>query len=233
MKVNLWIKNSYRLWLTNWPKTSKPLKTSVSLSAAKKAQRWSHSQCRNYTHLGYEKNQSRQRINSPNGYSTKSVITGDGPLELRTRRSLRTTVSGPEGPLTRRYALTSGKPSLGPLWPRTEAQSWLKAAGMGKVLSISTGLHRALAVLPRYHMKQQSAVFHAAKRHQKILLSSWPFSFINEKKLHNVILLHQATTTLKNAVTFFYISDTLALTTYFMDTTLSNSSDSDQTVQAV
>ncbi|WP_257719569.1 phage tail protein [Escherichia coli] len=31
MKVNLWTKNSYRLWLTNWPKTSKPLKTSVSL----------------------------------------------------------------------------------------------------------------------------------------------------------------------------------------------------------
>ncbi len=30
MKVNLWTKNSYRLWLTNWPKTSKPLKTSVS-----------------------------------------------------------------------------------------------------------------------------------------------------------------------------------------------------------
>ncbi|MLA16430.1 Zn-dependent oxidoreductase, partial [Escherichia coli] len=24
MKVNLWMKNSYRLWLTNWPKTSKP-----------------------------------------------------------------------------------------------------------------------------------------------------------------------------------------------------------------
>ncbi len=31
MKINLWTKNSYRLWLTNWPKTSKPLKTSVSL----------------------------------------------------------------------------------------------------------------------------------------------------------------------------------------------------------
>ncbi|WP_213091635.1 hypothetical protein, partial [Escherichia coli] len=28
MKVNLWTKNSYRLWLTNWPKTSKPLKCS-------------------------------------------------------------------------------------------------------------------------------------------------------------------------------------------------------------
>ncbi|WP_291970918.1 hypothetical protein [Candidatus Symbiopectobacterium sp.] len=24
-QVNLWTKNSYRLWLTNWPKISKPL----------------------------------------------------------------------------------------------------------------------------------------------------------------------------------------------------------------
>ncbi|MEI8544039.1 transposase, partial [Escherichia coli] len=36
--------------------------------------------------LGYEKNQSRPRANSRNGYSTKTVITGDGPLELRTPR---------------------------------------------------------------------------------------------------------------------------------------------------
>ncbi|WP_032242739.1 IS256-like element IS1414 family transposase, partial [Escherichia coli] len=35
-------------------------------------------------HLGYEKNQSRPGANSRNGYSTKTVITGDGPLELRT-----------------------------------------------------------------------------------------------------------------------------------------------------
>ncbi|ESS99826.1 IS256-like element IS1414 family transposase [Escherichia coli] len=34
--------------------------------------------------LGYEKNQSRPGANSRNGYSTKTVITGDGPLELRT-----------------------------------------------------------------------------------------------------------------------------------------------------
>ncbi|MDS1483081.1 hypothetical protein [Shigella boydii] len=34
-------------------------------------------------------------------------------------------------------------------------------------------------------------------------------------------------------VTFFCISDTLVSTTYLVDTTLSNSSDSDQTVQAV
>ncbi|MDS0722910.1 hypothetical protein NOI90_30380, partial [Escherichia coli] len=34
-------------------------------------------------------------------------------------------------------------------------------------------------------------------------------------------------------VTFFCISDTLVPTTYLVDTTLSNSSDSDQTVQVV
>lgn len=37
-------------------------------------------------HLGYEKNQSRPGANSRNGYSTKTIITGDGPLELRTPR---------------------------------------------------------------------------------------------------------------------------------------------------
>ncbi len=37
-------------------------------------------------HVGYEKNQSRLGTNSRNGYSTKTVITGDGPLELRTPR---------------------------------------------------------------------------------------------------------------------------------------------------
>lgn len=35
---------------------------------------------------GYEKNQSRPGANSRNGYSTKTVITSDGPLELRTPR---------------------------------------------------------------------------------------------------------------------------------------------------
>ncbi len=37
-------------------------------------------------HLGYEKNQSRPGTNSRNGYSPKTVITGDVPLELRTPR---------------------------------------------------------------------------------------------------------------------------------------------------
>ncbi|EEU9361523.1 IS256 family transposase, partial [Escherichia coli] len=37
-------------------------------------------------HLGYEKNQSRTGTNARNGYSTKTVATSDGPLELRTPR---------------------------------------------------------------------------------------------------------------------------------------------------
>lgn len=37
-------------------------------------------------HPGYEKNQSKPEANPRNGYSTKTVTTGDGPLELRTPR---------------------------------------------------------------------------------------------------------------------------------------------------
>lgn len=37
-------------------------------------------------HLGYDKNQPKPGANSRNGYSTKTVTTGDGPLELRTPR---------------------------------------------------------------------------------------------------------------------------------------------------
>lgn len=37
-------------------------------------------------HLGYDKNQSRARSNARNGYSTKTVASGGGPLELRTPR---------------------------------------------------------------------------------------------------------------------------------------------------
>ncbi|EHX31207.1 putative transposase domain protein [Escherichia coli DEC12A] len=37
-------------------------------------------------HLGYDKNQPKPGANSRNGYSTKAVIIGDGPLELRTPR---------------------------------------------------------------------------------------------------------------------------------------------------
>ena len=37
-------------------------------------------------HLGYEKNQPKLGPNARNGYSTKTVTTGNGPLELRTPR---------------------------------------------------------------------------------------------------------------------------------------------------
>ncbi|MDE9480483.1 IS256 family transposase [Xenorhabdus bovienii] len=37
-------------------------------------------------HLGYEKNQPKTGTNARNGYSSKTVITGDGPLELSTPR---------------------------------------------------------------------------------------------------------------------------------------------------
>lgn len=37
-------------------------------------------------HLGYDKNQPRPATNARNGYTQKTVITGDGPLELRTPR---------------------------------------------------------------------------------------------------------------------------------------------------
>ncbi|ANO76037.1 hypothetical protein OkiPb00232_48090 [Escherichia coli] len=178
-------------------------------------------------HLGYEKNQSRPGANSRNGYSTKTVITGDGPLELRTPRdrdgtfepqlvkknqtritgmdnqllslyakgmttreiaaafkerkrlartvliftessdqgvpagnldfsatsngvgcilagsSQYTLVSGPHGPLTRRYAPTSGKPSSGPLRPRTETGmrtiSWTALSFQSALLAVRFG----------------------------------------------------------------------------------------------
>ncbi|MFP9228880.1 transposase [Pectobacterium cacticida] len=35
-------------------------------------------------HLGYEKNQPKTGPNARTGYSKKTVITGDGPLKLRT-----------------------------------------------------------------------------------------------------------------------------------------------------
>ncbi|WP_291969082.1 transposase, partial [Candidatus Symbiopectobacterium sp.] len=37
-------------------------------------------------HLGHEKHQSKSGTNTRNGYSTKTVTTGYGPLELRTPR---------------------------------------------------------------------------------------------------------------------------------------------------
>lgn len=37
-------------------------------------------------HLGYDKNQPKPATNTRNGYTQKTVITGDGPLDLRTPR---------------------------------------------------------------------------------------------------------------------------------------------------
>ncbi len=48
-------------------------------------------------------------------------------VSLLAGRTEYTLVSGPDGPLTRRYAPTAGKPLSGPLRLRTEALSWLKA----------------------------------------------------------------------------------------------------------
>ncbi|HFN5719698.1 TPA: hypothetical protein ACHFLU_004771, partial [Escherichia coli] len=48
-------------------------------------------------------------------------------VSLLAESSQYTLVSGPDGPLTRRYAPTSGKPSSGPLRSRTKTLSWLKA----------------------------------------------------------------------------------------------------------
>ncbi|MGU0043950.1 transposase [Escherichia coli] len=86
MKVKLWTTNNCRLWLTNWPKISKPLKISqfdcllkkISVEAALNAE-LTH-------HLGHDKNQPKLGTNSRNGYSTKTVTTTDGPMESRTPR---------------------------------------------------------------------------------------------------------------------------------------------------
>ena len=42
-------------------------------------------------HLGYDKNQTKSGSNTRNGYSTKTVATADGPLELRTPRDREAT----------------------------------------------------------------------------------------------------------------------------------------------
>ena len=42
-------------------------------------------------HLGYDKNQPKPGSNTRNGYSTKTVATADGPLELRTPRDREAT----------------------------------------------------------------------------------------------------------------------------------------------
>lgn len=86
-QVNLWTKNSCRLWLTNWPKNLKTpedlnqfdrLLKKISVEAALNAE-MTH-------HLGYDKHQSKPATNARNGFTQKTVITGDGPLELRASR---------------------------------------------------------------------------------------------------------------------------------------------------
>lgn len=60
-----------------------------------------------------------------------------------------TLVSGPHGPLTRRYAPTAGKPLSGPLRPRTEALSWLKA---GMALQ-GEGMDRRSLSIPHWYRR--------------------------------------------------------------------------------
>ncbi|EBH2944785.1 hypothetical protein FKG59_22330 [Salmonella enterica] len=57
---------------------------------------------------------------APSAKGDDKFITTDYLQQCRFKYTL---VSGPHGPLTRRYAPTSGKPSSGPLRPRTEALS--------------------------------------------------------------------------------------------------------------
>ncbi len=82
MKVNLWAKNSYRL-LAN--KLARNLKTPENLRQIERLLKKIGIEAALSTemihHPGYEKNQPKQGTKSRNGYSTKSVITGDGSLE--------------------------------------------------------------------------------------------------------------------------------------------------------
>lgn len=66
-------------------------------------------------HPGYDKNQPKPGANARNGYSTKTVATGDGPLEFRTPRDrdgsfepqlVKKTRPGSPGWITRFYRCT-------------------------------------------------------------------------------------------------------------------------------
>lgn len=64
-------------------------------------------------HLGYDKNQPKPATNARNGYTQKTVITGDSPLELYVRHAiviapsnlnwLKRTRPGSRGWITRFY----------------------------------------------------------------------------------------------------------------------------------
>ena len=84
MKVNLWTKTvTGSLWLKklktpeDFSQFERLLKK-LSIEAALNAEMTHHPR--------YEKNKFRPGTNSRNGYSTKTVITGDAPLELHTPR---------------------------------------------------------------------------------------------------------------------------------------------------
>lgn len=77
-------------------------------------------------------------------------------------------ISGPDGPLTRRYAPAASKPLPGPLRPRTEIFSSLtgRMASQGRRGPGTSGRPNRLTPgfggLAMCHMQQQSAAFHAA-----------------------------------------------------------------------
>ncbi len=68
-------------------KISKPLKISVSsIACSRKISVEAVLNAELTHHLGHEKNQPKSGTNSRFGYSTKTVTTTDGPMELRTPR---------------------------------------------------------------------------------------------------------------------------------------------------
>ncbi len=77
MKVNLWTTNSYRLWLTNWPKTSKPLKTSVRNRLLKKLSVEAALNAEMTHHLGMRKMSKNQEL-------TPATVIPQRPLSQAT-----------------------------------------------------------------------------------------------------------------------------------------------------
>ncbi len=76
-----------RLWLTNWPKISESLTDLNQFDRLLKNNSVEAALNAEMTHYhGHEKNQPKSGSNSRNGYSTKTVATVDGVLELHTPR---------------------------------------------------------------------------------------------------------------------------------------------------
>lgn len=81
MKVNLWTEKQLQALANELAKKLSQfdrLLTKLSVAATLNAE-MAH-------YLGYENNHSKPGTNSRNGYSTKTAITGDSPLELLTPR---------------------------------------------------------------------------------------------------------------------------------------------------